>query len=155
MDEAIEDVLHREVEYPFTQFVVCVGFLLVLIIENIAALCKREDQPSQNEVVEQVAQQIASVHSSTRSMGKRQSCTVRVHTGCMCRGVANAHAPNTRSRCTRVPILMDFKTHFCIISLNIYGFIMISKWISQKGVRESQAVGDPPICVQQLFDSHS
>ena len=40
------------------------------------------------------------------------------------------------------PILMDFKTYFCTISLNIYGFIMISDWISQKGVRESQAVGD-------------
>ena len=43
----------------------------------------------------------------------------------------------TRSRCTRVPILMDFKMYFCIISLNIYGFIMISNWISQKGARES------------------
>jgi len=44
MDEAIEDVLHKEVEYPFTQFVVCVGFLLVLIIENIAVSFKPADQ---------------------------------------------------------------------------------------------------------------
>jgi len=71
MEEAIEDVLHKEVEYPFTQFVVCVGFLLVLIIENIAVLCKHEDQPDRDEVVEEVAQQIASLHSSTcsRSIG--------------------------------------------------------------------------------------
>jgi len=51
MDEATEDVLHKEVEYPFTQFVVCVGFLLVLIIENIAVSFKPADQvnPSTND----------------------------------------------------------------------------------------------------------
>jgi len=43
MDEATEDVLHEEVEYPFTQFVVCIGFLLVLIIENIAVSFKPAD----------------------------------------------------------------------------------------------------------------
>ena len=43
MDEAIEDVLHKEVEYPFTQFVICVSFLLVLIIENIVVSFKPTD----------------------------------------------------------------------------------------------------------------
>ena len=58
MDEAIEDALHKKVEYPFTQFVVCVGFLLVLIIENIAVLCKPADQ-------DDVLEQISSLHKST------------------------------------------------------------------------------------------
>ena len=44
MDEATEDVLHKGIEYPFTQFVVCVGFLLVLIIENIAVSFKPADR---------------------------------------------------------------------------------------------------------------
>ena len=69
MDEAIEDVLHKEVEYPFTQFVVCVGFLLVLIIENIAVSCKSADQ-------DEVLEQIAPLHSSIRIVN---SC--RVSTG--------------------------------------------------------------------------
>ena len=42
--------------------------------------------------------------------------------------------------------------YFCIISLNIYRFIIISNWISQKGVRESQAVGYPSILDQTLFE---
>ncbi|XP_065902856.1 zinc transporter ZIP1-like isoform X2 [Dysidea avara] len=66
MDEAIEDVLHKEVEYPFTQFVVCVGFLLVLIIENIAVSCKSADQ-------DEVLEQIAPLHSSIRIVN---SCRV-------------------------------------------------------------------------------
>ena len=51
----------------------------------------------------------------------------------------------TQSSCTRVPILIDFKIYFCIISLNIYAFVMIYNWISQKSVQEPQAVGDPPL----------
>ena len=47
-------------------------------------------------------------------------------------GVANAHAK------LDLGILIDFKTYFCIISLSIYGLIMIFDWISQKGVRESR-----------------
>ena len=44
-------------------------------------------------------------------------------------GVANAHAKVDQG----VRESMDFKTYFCVISLNIYRFIMISNWISQKG----------------------
>ena len=43
MEEAREELLDEEVSYPFTQFVVCVGFLLVLIIENIVMSCKPVD----------------------------------------------------------------------------------------------------------------
>ena len=43
MEEALETLLNEEVDYPFTQFVVCVGFLVVLIIENIVVSCKPVD----------------------------------------------------------------------------------------------------------------
>ena len=52
MDEALEDLIDEEVEYPFTQFVVCVGFLVVLIIENIVISCKPADQEN---ALEQIA----------------------------------------------------------------------------------------------------
>ena len=51
MDEALEDLIDEEVEYPFTQFVVCVGFLVVLIIENIVVSCKPADH---EEALEQI-----------------------------------------------------------------------------------------------------
>ena len=68
MDEAIADVLHKEVDYPFTQFVVCVGFLLVLIIENIAVSCRSADQ-------DEVLEQIAPLHSSTRIVNSSRVST--------------------------------------------------------------------------------
>ena len=44
MDEALQELLaDEEVDYPFTQLTVCVGFLLVLIIENIEMSCKPID----------------------------------------------------------------------------------------------------------------
>jgi len=52
MDEAFEKLLEEEMTYPFTQFVVCVGFLLVLVIENIVLSCKAAYH---EEAVEQVA----------------------------------------------------------------------------------------------------
>jgi len=35
MDEAMEELVVDGDDYPFTQFVVCIGFMLVLVIENI------------------------------------------------------------------------------------------------------------------------
>jgi len=52
MDEALEELLDEEVEYPFTLFVVCVGFLIILIIENIVVSCKPTDQQN---ALEQIA----------------------------------------------------------------------------------------------------
>jgi len=52
MDEALDELLDEEEEYPFTQFVVCVGFLLVLIIENIVVSCKPANQEN---ALEQIA----------------------------------------------------------------------------------------------------
>jgi len=68
MDEAIEDVLHKEVEYPFTQFVVCIGFLLVLIIENIAVSFKPADQVNS-------LQQMAPLSSSDFRLNARRGST--------------------------------------------------------------------------------
>ena len=52
MDEALEDLLEQEVEYPFAQFVVCVGFLFVLVIENVVVSCKPANY---EEALEQIA----------------------------------------------------------------------------------------------------
>ena len=41
MDTAFEELLNGEQEYPFAYFVVCIGFLMVLIIERIVLSCEK------------------------------------------------------------------------------------------------------------------
>jgi len=41
MNDAFEQLLDKHVEYPFAQFLVCMGFILVLTIENIVMSCVR------------------------------------------------------------------------------------------------------------------
>ena len=42
MDDVLEqlfNVLDKHIEYPFAQFLVCMGFILMLTIENIVMSC--------------------------------------------------------------------------------------------------------------------
>ena len=41
MDKAFDELLDREQDYPFAYFVVCIGFLTVLIIEHMVLSCER------------------------------------------------------------------------------------------------------------------
>ena len=43
MDTAFDELFHEEQDYPFAYFVVCVGFLIVLIIEQVVLSCVRNE----------------------------------------------------------------------------------------------------------------
>ena len=50
MDSAFDELLTGEQDYPFAFFVVCVGFLMVLIIEHLVLSCEGNKQNlEQNE----------------------------------------------------------------------------------------------------------
>ena len=44
MDSAFDELFDKEQEYPFAYFVVCLGFLMILIIEQVVQSCI-ENQP--------------------------------------------------------------------------------------------------------------
>ena len=39
MDSAFDELFDEEQEYPFAYFVVCLGFLMILIIEQVVVSC--------------------------------------------------------------------------------------------------------------------
>ena len=45
MDSAFDELFDEEQEYPFAYFVVCLGFLMILIIEQVVVSCI-ENQPN-------------------------------------------------------------------------------------------------------------
>ena len=42
MDTAFDELFDEEQEYPFAYFVVCLGFLIILIIEQVVQSCIRD-----------------------------------------------------------------------------------------------------------------
>ena len=44
MDTALDELLNKEQDYPFANFIVCIGFLIVLIIEHVVLSCTRNKQ---------------------------------------------------------------------------------------------------------------
>ena len=44
MDSAFDELFEKEQEYPFAYFVVCLGFMVILIIEQVVLSCI-ENQP--------------------------------------------------------------------------------------------------------------
>ena len=52
MDLAFDELLHKEQDYPFTYFVVCVGFLIVLIIEQMVLSCVRNEPSIDHEATD-------------------------------------------------------------------------------------------------------
>jgi len=72
MDDAFHEVQHKGVTYPFTQFVVCVGFLFVLIIENIAMWCRPVDYQGMDQLASLSNSNVAlNIHKeSTSAVGK-------------------------------------------------------------------------------------
>ena len=44
MESAFEELFSKEQAYPFAYFVVCVGFLIVLLIEHLVLSCERNKQ---------------------------------------------------------------------------------------------------------------
>ena len=44
MDTAFDELLDGEQTYPFAYFVVCIGFLMVLVIEHIVLSCEKTKQ---------------------------------------------------------------------------------------------------------------
>jgi len=72
MDDALDGMLHKDVEYPITQFVVCVGFLLVLIIENIAVWCKPANSYQAFEQITALSRSDDSlnIHTESKVVGK-------------------------------------------------------------------------------------
>ena len=46
MDTAFDELFDKEQEYPFAYFVVCLGFLMILIIEQVVLSCiESQNQP--------------------------------------------------------------------------------------------------------------
>ena len=41
MDTAFDELLSGDQDYPFAYFVVCIGFLMVLIIEHMVLSCEK------------------------------------------------------------------------------------------------------------------
>ena len=41
MDTAFDELLNGDQDYPFAYFVVCIGFLMVLIIEHVVLSCEK------------------------------------------------------------------------------------------------------------------
>lgn len=52
MDTAFDELLHEEPDYPFAYFVVCIGFLLVLIIEQVVLSCIRTEPKAVHETTD-------------------------------------------------------------------------------------------------------
>ena len=44
MDKAFDELLDKEQDYPFAYFVVCIGFLVVLIIEHMVLSFEKDKQ---------------------------------------------------------------------------------------------------------------
>ena len=40
MESAFDELLEGKQEYPFANFVVCIGFLMILLIEHIVLSCE-------------------------------------------------------------------------------------------------------------------
>ena len=49
MESAFDKLLSGEQEYPFANFVVCMGFMMVLIIEHLVLSCEVNKQNSEEE----------------------------------------------------------------------------------------------------------
>ena len=52
MDSAFDELLHEEPDYPFAYFVVCIGFLMVLIIEQVVLSCVRNEPTVDHETTD-------------------------------------------------------------------------------------------------------
>ena len=44
MDSAFDELFNEEQEYPFAYFVVCLGFLMILVIEQVVLSCIENQQ---------------------------------------------------------------------------------------------------------------
>ena len=50
MDTAFDKLFDKEQEYPFAYFVVCLGFLMILIIEQVVLSCIESQNQPKSEV---------------------------------------------------------------------------------------------------------